>query len=327
MQKWLFSLWICTLAYGSPFTLDIKPQENLQEGDWVQIQSELKTLEISKVLDPIYPKNLSSKKTWFTKPQLKKKSDFLGRISRGVRQTLIDPKNGKFPKKTLLSINGGGDCCVVSFASYNGPYAKELETIPKELEQVGFQGHFLLMTGGFPNPTGKEITYAAVPYCFKIFALLEAKKLGFKKVLWIDATMQPLQNLKVLFEEIEKKGYFFQLKKNGKRYLLPSTRDVLLTETGIDMYKTPSIRAQVFGFDLENAHIQTLIQEYYRLVELGTPFLSCFPEEHVLGALVAKDNYFKQNLFPHLVRIGKKSSRKEASWAKEEGYFFFLKQH
>ena len=328
MRSFFFLLLSCTTFHANPFQIPFEEKKELTEADWIQMQNELKKINIFDLVEAAYPKEISSKTTWFSKPDIKKKSDFIGRIRRGVNQVMIDPAKNKLPQKKLIQINQGGDCCIVSFASYNGTYAEKLETIPKDLEKTGFQGYFLSMTGGFPNPTGKEIQYSGVPYCFKIFALLEAQKLGFDKVLWIDAAIQPLNNPKPLFDQIEKTGCFFNFRKNGKRYLLPQTREILLQETGIDMYTTPSVRAQIVGLDLKAPHVKQFIEEYYALVKLGTPFMSCFPEEHVFGALAAKQpKKFQEHPLKNLVKLEEKLHGKDASWAQNQNYFFLLKKH
>ncbi len=321
-------LLLATLSLSAnPFSIDVSSQEDLTLKDWELVQTKLRAVDIAPTLHQIYPTN-TSKKFWFQKPDLQNEADYLGRVSRGLRQTLIDTSKDKVPVKQLLQINKGGDCCIVAFASYDGVYATQLQTLMEDLKSTGFNGHLLLMTGGFPNPTGEEIQYAGVPYCFKIFALLEAKKLGFSKALWIDAALQPLKNPEPIFDVIAKNGSFFECRKNGNRYLLPSTQQVILKETGIDMYNTKSVRARVIGLDFNAPQVEDLIREYYRLVRLGTPFISCFPEEHVLGALVAKNpTLFPDSSLENLVKSERKLHGKSVKQMQEIGYFFLLRRH
>ncbi len=325
-MRFLFFLAAFSLT-ANPFLIDFPLQEDLTPLEWEKVQDRLRSIDIAPTLNQIYPSS-SSKKFWLRKPEIKEASDFLGRISRGIKQTLIQASEGKIPIKQLIQINQGGDRCIVAFASYDGVYAEHLQTIVKALESTGFHGHVLIMKGGFPNPTGEEIQYAGVPYCFKIFALLEAKKLGFSKALWLDAALEPLKNPEPIFDQIKATGSFFQCRKNGKRYLLPSTQQVILKETGIDMYNTLSVRARIIGLDFDAPHVGEFIKEYYRLVRLGTPFLSCFPEEHVLGALIAKNpNLFPPSSLKNLVKTEKKTHAKTADRAKKNGYFFLLRRH
>jgi len=323
MKKKIFFFLLPAVCVANPLFIDIPPKKEFEEEDFVALQNTLRTVDIRPAIDAIYPKDIPFSWPWQKSP-VRKKSDFEGRISRGVRQTVIDLPNGKKPIKQLIKINKGGDRCIVSFASYDGVYPDRIQSIPEALTKTGFDGYFLMMIGGFPNPTGEEASYASVPYSFKIFALLEAQKRGFDKALWIDSSFLPLKNPDPLFQRIEKTGSFFQKKKNGSRYLLSATRNILLEKTGIDMYKTDCIRARVIGLDFRTDSVKTLIREYYELVKLGTPFFSCFPEEFVLGALVAKHpEDFSPELFPDLVQ--QETKQKRPSVHKES--FFLMRKH
>ena len=319
------SLFTCLSA--NPFKISFPPTQELSEKEYLEAQEKLRAIDINPLLNTLYPQQTSY--TWLgQRTEIQKKQDFEGRISRGIKQTLINTAEGKKPNKKLIQINKGGDCCLVSFASYDGIYSKLLEIIPETLKKTGFNGYFLSMTGGFPNPTGKEIQYCGVPYCFKIFALLEAEKLGFHKVLWIDASFLPLKDPTPLFNWIEKTGCFFQAKKNAKRYLLPVTRDLLLKETGSDMYTTPCIRARIIGLDLRTQKAKEFIQDYYSLVELGTPFISCFPEEFVIGALLAKKpTNWPFESFNNLVITEKKLIKERKDVSQNADFFFLLQDH
>lgn len=329
MKKHIYKvfIFISTTCLANPFFIDTPIKEHLEDVDFLSVQEKLRSLDIESLLNNLYPNDTSF--TWFwQKPSLQKKSDFYGRISRGARQTLINPSLSKKPIKKLIPINDGGDCCIVSFASYDGIYPDLLDSIPEALRKTGFNGHFLLLKGGFPNPTGNEIQYCAVPYSFKIFALLEAKKLGFNKVLWLDTALLPLKNPKPIFDWIEKTGCFFHARKNAKRYLLPQTHQLLLKETGVDMYSTPCIRARIIGLDLRAKKVQSLIQDYYHMVELGTPFLSCFPEEFVLGALLGKaKEKWPFGPFTQLVMNERKIKAKTPKLGEQEEFFFLLRHH
>lgn len=333
MNKFFLSLLLTAalnVSFASnPFLIEAEKKETLTHKDWVDIQQNLRKIDVATPLDQLYPEShKNAKKPWFRKLELKQQGDFLGRISRGVKQTLINESEDKMPLKELIQINNGGESCIVSFASYDGLYVSQMRSIIKELEKTGWNGNFLLMAGGYPNPTGEELQYAGVPYAFKIFALLEAKKLGFQKALWIDAAMQPLKSPEAIFDEIEKNGCFFQMRKNAKRYLLPATQKVLLSATGIDMYETKSVRARIIGLNFAYPSTQALVDSYYEMVKLGTPFISCFPEEHVLGALVAKQ---KENFPPtsmeKVVKNQRKLHGKSEKWAEENQYFFLLRKH
>lgn len=326
-MKLAFFIFLSSSLFCNPFKIDTEIKTDLSTQDYIEIQQKLQAIDIHPTLEASYPEKKSFTFFW-QRPSIQKKEDFAGRMSRGTRQTLIDLSQEKIPQKKLIQINEGGDDCIVSFCSYDGIYHNLQQEIPEALKKTGFNGHVLLMTGGFPNPTGKEIQYSGVPYCFKIFALLEAQKLGFHKVLWIDAALLPLHNPKPLFSWIEEKGCFFHPRKNASRYLLPQTQKVLLEKTGCDMTATTCIRARIIGLDLLSEKVKNLIAEYYSLVELGTPFMSCFPEEFVLGALIGKNpEAWPFQPFNKLVKSERKLHGQKTEQIEEEGFFFLLRHH
>jgi hypothetical protein len=241
---------------------------------------------------------------------------------------LIDPQKKCSPIQNLIKIGKGGDNCLVCYASWNGKYADFMKEIPASLEKTGFNGYLLYRVGGFPNPTGKEIQYCGVPYCFKVFCLLEAKNLGFSKALWFDCAFTPLKDPTPLFDWMEKEGSFLRLHESFKKFILPKTTEYIKNITGVDVLQAKYVSAQVFGFDFRNPLTQEFISEYYKLVELGIPFFSCFPEEYVFSSIIGqKPQAWKAQPYANLVFPENKLRGKDLSWLQKEGYFFLQKNH
>jgi hypothetical protein len=312
---------------GNPFKIDFPIKENITEEDYLEIQTKLDQIDIRPFLDSFYPKDPPKNifKPWSS--SLASKQDFEGRISKALHQTLAIKGKGS-PIKKLQKINKGGENCIVCYASLNGKYEDLIQNLPKELEKVGFNGHLFYMVGGFPNPTGKEIQYCGVPYCFKIFMLLEAQKLGFSKVLWIDSSFLPLKDPTPLFDWIEKEGSFLKLHESFKKFILPKTQKYIEKITGVDVVKSTYVSAQIIGFDLSKPLPQEFIKKYYDLVELGFPFFSCFPEEYVFSSIIGqKLDAWKSQPYKELVFSEIKLKGKDPSWVKEKGYFFLQKEH
>src|ERR1700722_14842938 len=174
---------ICCLIFdfekleANPFAINFSPKENLTTEDYINIQYQIQGINISPVLKQLYPKNQGYSPY----------HDFFARCTRCLRQCLIEPERGLFPTQQLEKIGKGSDMCVVCCAPYDGVRDNLIQSITSGLQSTGFNGYFLSLTGGFPNPTGREILYVGVPYSFKVFMMLEAYKLGFNKVLWIDS--------------------------------------------------------------------------------------------------------------------------------------------
>jgi hypothetical protein len=273
------------LAIANPFAIEFAEKKELTNDDYIEAQKLLRKIDIVSPLLEIYPAD-QGYSTF---------DDFYRRCSVGIKQILIDPEKGNFPEKNLVKIGKGGDCCIVSFTSYNKKYGDYIRQIPKLLEDVGFNGYFYYRVGGYPNPTGKDIRYAGVPYSFKIPLMLEAEQLGFDKVLWIDAPMIPLKNLSSVFEQIEQMATFFLLfvgPDYEKQFLLPKTNEFFLTHTGVDVTQK-HIRSGIFGLKMSDPLVKEFVKKYYEFLEMGTPFFSCSPEENVFGAIFfsLKDDY------------------------------------
>lgn len=271
------------LSVSNPFSIKFPIKENLTNEDYIEIQSQLRKIDIEPLLASLYPHNQGYLPL----------EGFYKRCSKGLKQVLIDPVRGLYPIMKLEKIGEGGDNCIVSCAPYNDLYPSFINAIPEALQKCGFNGYFLYLVGGFPNPTGREIQYVGVPYSFKIFMMLEAQKRNFNKVLWIDSAALPIRDPTPLFNWIDKTGAFihgWQMPADAWNVALPATVQLLQELTSVDVLNTTIACTVVFGLKMNNVKTQALVQEYYRLVELGTPFLSCFPEEMVLMALIAKLN-------------------------------------
>jgi hypothetical protein len=306
---------------ANPFAVDFPKKEKMDNEDYLRLQGLLNGINISPLIEDLYDTNSN----------LINLNEFIRRCSRGIKQTLIDPQNGKYPTVHLEQIGSKRDTCIVTYGSYDGIYPDLIRRMPDLLRQVGFNGFFLYRIGGFPNPTGKEICFAGVPYCFKIFMMLEAYKLGFNKVLWVDSAAYPLKDPAALFDWIEKNETLLWEEKNidSSRFILPATRQMLEDLTGTDVFCSRYFRTIIFGLKMDSTRVQQLISQYYTLVELGGVFLSCFPEEFVLNALIGQDEFkdWPSQSFKLLSGSEGIDSLSKIKKKKKEGYYFYHLQH
>ncbi len=311
----------CHRLMANPFFIPFPPKETVSNDDFIYIQEQLRAIDIQPMLKELYPHD----------PNYTGYEDFYARCARGIRQTLIDPAHGKFPRMHLEQIGEKSDRCFVTCVPFKEVYVDLVTRLPAKLKKVGFNGFLLYSIGGFPNPTGREIQYVGVPYCFKIFMMLEAYKRGFNEVIWIDAAALPLRNPKPLFEWLNKNEVFLMGKasQDAGRYVLPATRELLKDLTGTDVLNVQFIRSIVFGLKMNSPKVQKLIETYYEFVELGTPFLSCYPEEFVLTAIIGQPEFkhWKPQPFKLLAVSSKPINRCILKKAKKEGFFFFHLKH
>lgn len=84
-------------------------------------------------------------------------------------------------------------------------------------------------------------------YGFKPMAFKHAYNLGYRKILWLDASMYVLKDLTPIFDEIEEQGYFFQ---NSGWLTKDWTCEKATQYFGTD--KGKMISSGVVGLDLNN---------------------------------------------------------------------------
>ena len=316
------------LPLVNPFEIDVINKEDYDNNELCEIQKKLieKQESVNNLIKNTYPSGDENYKIGLDL--------MLNRCTKGVVQKLIDVENGVFPTKALYKIGNGGNkknCFVCCTPLSNDRDAKS-RNIHQSLENVGFNGYFYLFNGGFPNPTGAEMRYAAVPYCFKIFMMVEANKLGFEKVIWLDAACYAVDNPQRLFDVLETDDAIF-------RQFLPYTPGFLTYENTVfketiqilnnvtngDLVNSINVCSIVFGLNFVSDKINKFIEEYYEMVKIGTPFLSYYPEEVVITALFNKEEYkylfYNRNeslfLFIHEDYVGNNYEH-----AKNSGYYF-----
>lgn len=308
-------------ATTNPFLIDFPPKENLSDEDYQLIQEKLRKIDLDPLLYELYDSGNG----------LVVLDDFKRRCKNGIHQILIDKDNKLFPQKRLVKIGKGGRNCIVTCCAYNRFYSSLLETIPQKLEEKGFHGSIYYRIGGFPVPSGREVRYMGIPYSFKIFMMLEAEKLGFNNILWLDSSMLPLRDPTPLFEKIDRDGCFLLNYVNpgyDQQRIFPKTRQLLQELTGVDVVRK-HYATQVFGLKMDVEKTKNFIKRYYDFCEMGTPFLSCFPEEFVFASifLQSEKDWPSQEMFTILQYPIENDDLHAMDKMEKDGYYFYLRKH
>lgn len=311
----------------NPFLINIEDKLDYDEKDYIDIQSKLNEKNIDSIIESLY----TNKNNFYDL-----NNDFKNRIGRGIKQQLIN-KSNSLPIRTLYKIGNYDNnkncivCCTPFKHGNNSSRFLSSDNIYKSLKEVGYNGHFYLLNGGFPNPTGKEMKYAGVPYCFKIFMMLEAYNLGFTNVIWVDAGCYAINNPDSLFEILSTKDVLLKTIVGNNNYDAMSfekTIQLLNQITKCDLHDAEYIESIVFGLNMNSDKVKSFINEYYNMVELGWPFFSVFPEEIVFSSLFNKpnyrslldNNYIKNKLYIHENIINETD-------AKNLGFYFHHKNY
>jgi len=285
------------LSGESPFDLHMDPKVQLTNEDYVELQQRLRAVNIRPLLEEMYVPDVG----------MTTLEDLEDRCTRGLTQILIDPEKGWLPSVSFVQIGKGGDACFVTCVPFNRNYPAYIPFIAEQLGKVGFNGYLLARMGGFPNPSGREALYAGVPYSFKIFMMLEAYHRGFTRVIWIDSAVIPLRNPEPLFAWLDHHSALIRgwpSPPNLWKYIFPRTRELLQSLTDVDVLKTTYINTIVFGLKINDPLVERLIAKYEQMVEMGWPFLSCFPEEFVLTAILNQWPYSSWQPAPFRFLVG-----------------------
>ena len=308
----------------NPFLIDIEDKEEYTHDDYINIQNKLKEKDIDLFLKKLYSQDMTT-----TFEEMKR------RITKGIKQEIIDLSNNVLPTKQIYKIGKGGENCFVCCTPLFNDRCDKSQNIIESFEKNNFDGYFILLNGGFPNPTGKEMKYCGIPYSFKIFMMLEAKKLGFQKIIWIDAACYCVNNPNRLFDLLVEDDSIFKVfppncfaPNTMNNIAFPKTIDLLNNIFGRDIRDDHTINSIVFGLNFGSEKIKNFINEYYQMVELGLPFLTAFPEEIVFTVILNKPEYnyvIKERDERNKLYIHETYLNEEV--AKNYGYFFLQRKY
>ncbi len=198
--------------------------------------------------------------------------------------------------------------CILIYASFNLNFPRGLKRLLKHIIDSDYKGHVLYRLGGWPNEEDGDLALAHVPYAFKPAFMKEAQKLGFKRLLWLDASVLPAANLNDVFAMIEDKGYM--LFENGKTVGV-SMNEEAAAYFGLtleDTYKIPSCCGGFIGLDLTRRDCRTLLDLWHRAAYDRDAFFSFRSDQNALSILLNQLNmkdYYPLSRIPH-AEIGEK---------------------
>lgn len=169
--------------------------------------------------------------------------------------------------------------CVICYSSFphgtpRKDYYQGISYIIKGLQHSHFDGHFIYRVGGCPNVENGRLRYVDVPYAFKPFMFEEAKLLGYKNILWLDACCIPLKSLDPIFEHIQREGLcYFSLGSltwkpfhKGLKYLMP--------RFGISEQKEYEWNTtQIVGINVDHPKGNLLLNEWLKTAEQKVPLI------------------------------------------------------
>ena len=318
----------------SPFYIEYPETKNPTYEDFKAIDSLLDQHPFEENLKKIYEQEKTLRNIHSQSAFKKGLDPVLKRIEIALNMRLTDVEDQELPSKNLIKINGGGKNLVVSCIGFSKRRPRNLlDNLKKGLEDTGFNGYLYYRIGGYPTPRGIELNLCATPYAFKIFLMEEARLLGFDLVLWLDARLTPLRDIKPLFDFMERHGSLLNLTHTvdeNKIFQISQVSIFELTRTRYE--KNRALATPVLGLKMSHPDVKNVIDGFYRGCQSGLPFFSCYPEEIFLAALFEKyfpaagflnekapEIWSKLYLYSH----SSKTDQKLAVFSKKKHFFFF----
>jgi len=140
---------------------------------------------------------------------------------------------------------------ILNYITLNAWHPHGQKRLGESLKRQGFTGDYLIY-----NPHSLPcITHSEVPYAFKFFAILDAIKKGYDRVLWLDASFWAVLNPDFLFDRIGEVGVLVQ---NSSYFMGQWSSDASLKHLGIsreDAWKIKMYSGGFMGFDLKNSKV------------------------------------------------------------------------
>lgn len=208
---------------------------------------------------------------------------------RAKRFRLIGRHFWERPRVVIVPLNCSSedrDVCVITYASYNQHFPEAVKLLQKQLEKIGYRGHFFYRIGGWPDLEGGGLTLAHVPYAFKPCLFREAARLGYRKILWLDASIRPMKSMDYVFKKLEEQGYFFYPSgTNLASYCTQQTAD-FFGVTAEETRNMSSVTAAIIGLNMDHPTGQQVLEMWMDAARGEAGFLSPRPEQNALSMIV-----------------------------------------
>lgn len=155
---------------------------------------------------------------------------------------------------------------IIISAGIGGWYAKGIDRLENSLNFVGWP--YAVKTWKNEYPEGSH-NHKDVPYYFKISAFEWARKQGYKKILWVDASFWTVKSPIPIFNLTEEQGYFAF--RSGYT-LAQSVNDTALSASKISRDEAESINEYASGcvcINLDNPSGKGLYQLWKNYMDIG----------------------------------------------------------
>jgi hypothetical protein len=176
--------------------------------------------------------------------------------------------------------------CVITYCSYNKNYPKGVKRLVDCVAHSDFQGHLYYRIGGWPDVGHGGLDLLSIPYSFKVAFFKEVQRLGYKRALWMDASIVPVASLNTIFKLIEKKGYYVE---TNTHHIGKYMNEEVAKEFGLSLGKTFTIHScssAIIGIDFTHKKGAQLFDTWYRATENYKTSLSARPDQNLLSLVL-----------------------------------------
>lgn len=154
---------------------------------------------------------------------------------------------------------------VVICAGIGGWYPHGVRRLEKSLNFVGSPFDTLFYTEEIPGYPG----HGDFPYYFKIAAFEEAKKKGYRKILWVDSSFWAVRSPMQIFDHISELGFY--MFRSGYN-LAQSVNDRALNAVGLsrnDAVNAIEYASGCVGINLDNPDGLRLYNQWKTYMDMG----------------------------------------------------------
>jgi hypothetical protein len=202
---------------------------------------------------------------------------------------LIGKSPDEKPEYGRIAVNSSWndrENCIIIYASFNRNYPKGVRRLVNTITHSNFRGHVHYRIGGWPNVSEGDLALAHVPFAFKLCFFREMKKLGYKRVLWLDSSILPWVNLNTIFQMIQDKGFLVQGNSHDIGIYMNNDSAAAFGLTLNETYAIPSCSAAILGIDFTNQKTAHIIDAWYRAAKDPFAFFSARSDQNALSIIL-----------------------------------------
>lgn len=160
------------------------------------------------------------------------------------------------------------DCCVVSFGNKYW-YTDGVKRLRKSLELVGYDGG-VLTRSEYPEgcPTEEEARKAYKPYLLK-----EAAAQGYRKLLWLDASVWAIRPVDKIFDMIRRVGWYLvdESWNTGQWTTDASLESLCITRE--ESWNIWHLASGIVGISMDSEKGRVFLDEWFRMANDGKSFV------------------------------------------------------